>query len=516
MYTIKLKLYKPSKRKREIIDETMKNYSLAYQYLLDRAYEDIKRIERDFKDGRGSYSTMSVIKWIDKDICKELNRFSIEPFKDALKMEFASTLVGYLKLKQSKGRVCYPCAYISDEKLERMYSDIEKDFLENKKDFSYYEAEIEKILKKNKLKPLFFGRYDKNRNYCLLYDEKADRYFAKLYLLNVKSQKRKRINVSDERNLKYIFKDFETVEDRRRKECFLIFPLSFGKYQEEYLKQALKDPSILKVARLVKENGEYYLLITLDIKMPDRIETLNFMGVSRGIDNDIYYTISDNEGCELESGSISRDNIHCIANYIVERAYENKCQVIMHKNFNMGDKLKWVEGEKQVMPRLSPREYNKLCSILNYKLLEKGLPPPVKVSCKGIYTTCPSCLSNTIKNRFSEKLYICVYCGYADNIEHVGSLNTSRRLIKYRHDKIKIKVVKNNGILRFVNKDLNLNFVPQNPYNCKEEFLEHLKLLIKEFYSTNSVSDKNYKKRYSLIKKIESSKDIFEQIQIIE
>lgn len=237
MYTIKLKLYKPSKRKKEIIDEAMKNYSLAYQFLLDRAFEDIKRIEKDFKDSRGRYSTMGVIRWIDKDLSKELNRFSIEPFKDALKFEFASTLVSYLNLKQNKKQVNFPCAYISDEKFEKMYDGILNDILEQKKDIFQCEAEIEKLIKKNKPKSLFFGRYDKIRNYCLLYDEKHDRYFLKIYLLNSKSLERKKINVNENRELKYIFKGFEIVKDRSRRECFIIVPLSFGKYQEGFLKK---------------------------------------------------------------------------------------------------------------------------------------------------------------------------------------------------------------------------------------------------------------------------------------
>ncbi|QCX34147.1 hypothetical protein FDN13_10755 [Caloramator sp. E03] len=516
MYTIKLKLYKPSNRKREIIDEAMKNYSLAYQYLLDKAYYDLKRIEKDFKDSRGSYSTMSVIKWIDKDLSKELNRFSIEPFKDALKMEFASTLVGYLKLKQNRKQVNFPCAYISDEKLESIYSDITRDLLEGKKDISCYESELERLFKKNRPKSLFFGRYDKNRNYCLLYDEKTNRYFVKLYLLNSKSLKRKKININENRKLKYIYKGFDEVKDRQRRECFIILPLSFGKYQEGYLKKALDDPSILKVARLVKEKDEYYILVTLDIKMPDKIEILNFMGVSRGIYKDIFYTISDKMGNEIESGSVSNNNLYCVANYIAEKAFEKKCQVIMHRNFNMGDKLKWSDSKGEVSPKLHTKEYNKLFKILSYKLPEKGLPVPVKVSCKSIYTTCPSCGANTIKNRFSENLYICVYCGYADNIEHLGSLNTSRRLIKYMQDKIKIKVEKTKDKLRFVNKDLNLNYIPQNPYDCKDEFIGELKRIVKEFYKTDSNRDKNYKKRLSLIKKIGNCENIFEKIQIID
>lgn len=83
-------------------------------------------------------------------------------------------------------------------------------------------------------------------------------------------------------------------------------------------------------------------------------------------------------------------------------------------------------------------------------------------------------------------------------------------------DKIKIKVEKNDENLRFVNKDLGLDFIPDNPYNCKDEFISELKRIIKEFYRSPIRNDKQYKKKLSLIKKIENCENIFEKIQIIE
>ena len=230
MRTITLKLHKPSRRKREIIDKAMLNYSLAYQYLLDRAFSEIETIKKEYRDKRGGYRGNAVAKWIDKDISRELNRFKIEPFKDSLKMDFGMTMASYLNLSEIQQNVHYPIAYLPEEVWQEKVDTIVDDLAAGRRDLRECEREARKIIEKStSLRPLFFCRYALNRDYCLLYDSVNNRYYAKIYLLNVKSEDRKHIKANKNRKLWYICKDDKTLENTGRKERFLLFHLSFGK-----------------------------------------------------------------------------------------------------------------------------------------------------------------------------------------------------------------------------------------------------------------------------------------------
>lgn len=494
----------------------MCNYSMAFQFLLNMAEGDIDRIEKDFKDKKGNYNELSIFKWISSDLSKELNKFNVQPLKDSLKLDFSAVIAGYLNLKRIKKRVNYPLVYMTKSDFKRKYEDLLEQLKEGK-DTNWCEKQIEKCIRKSSnYKSVLFSRYDTKRNYCLLYDKTADRYYARLYLLNAKSDKRKRPDIKNTREFMFINKDHELMEVNNRKQSFLILPLSFGKWQEGYLKQALDNPEILKGARLVKQGNDYYLSVSIDIKNPEVIKTATYMGVSRGLKSDICYSIVDANGNELTSGKLKNKQIHCIANALVEAAYKNKSQIIMHKHFNRGDKLKWTDGENAVTPSFSCSDYNRLYEILKYKLAGYGLPEPVKVSCRGIYNTCPKCGMNSSKNRYSSDMIICISCGYADNIEHTGSLNTAKKLILYKKSKITVNAKKINGKISFINHDLDLEFCPSNPYDCNEEFKQELKNISKQLYKGKSIKDKKYNKKYSLFKKIESVNDITDHIDIIE
>ena len=87
--TLQLKLHNPSKTKRRIMDEALLNYSYALQYLLDSTHDRIRRIRSEAeRAGRGRMRRVAAL--IDKKELQELNKFGVEPFKDSLKMDYAS------------------------------------------------------------------------------------------------------------------------------------------------------------------------------------------------------------------------------------------------------------------------------------------------------------------------------------------------------------------------------------------------------------------------------------------
>jgi putative transposase len=422
---------KPGRNKRAILDAALDNYTLAFNWVLKKAYEDIENIEQNYKNTKGTYTALKLSKWVGKDLSKKMNGFDVEPFKDSLKLDMGMVLAGYFAKRNNFAGCGFPnFEYASDRK-----------------------------------RPIYFCRYDTKRSYSLLYDIDNKKYYAKLYLLN----SRNALSVEEKatkREVKYISSREEYLERKAKKETFIILPLSFGKWHEKILETALKKPEILRTARLIKKKDEYFLSISVDLPCNEKIESTTYMGVSRGIDNCINYSVVDHEGSIIEEGAINTDgknkisSLHIAANNIAGIALRNKSEVIVQNLTEKGDRLSW-DGETKARPRYGCKTYNRFVNLLEYKLPQMGLPDAVKVSSVDIFQTCPLCGCNTKRNRFSEKLFICTTCGYTGKIESLGSYNLSTKLIKYSKLPVKITVRKEKGGIRLSNSIIGLDlFIP--------------------------------------------------------
>lgn len=512
--SINLKLHNPGKYKREIIDEAMQNYSEAFQYLLDCAEKELKNSELRQK---------FVSKWIDEKL--SLKYFPIEPFKDSIKIDFQWTLTSYMRLKAKNPGARFPLSFIDNEAFEAEYKNIMMKITDSSRDSSLLQRKLDKLIyKAEKLRPLFFCRYSASRNYCLLYNPQKQRYYAKIYLMNVKNNKRKKANPSSHEDLIYIDKGMEPFESGKRANCFLLFPLSFGKWQEKYLKDAVNNPSMLKTARLIKQEKDYFLSVNIAAEVPEPVQTTSFMGICRGIDNLINYSVVNSEGELVSMGfektdvkALPDNKIHEIVNSLVKTAREYKCQVIVEKFKDKSDKLSWKNTDEKIyLPQIDCHTYNKMTDILNYKLSDYGLPKAVRVSSVNIFYTCPYC-GNTVKaNRFSQDMLLCTICGKNMDIESAGSLNLAKKLIKYKESSIKIYVQNTEKGLKLWNDLMDFEYYPDNPYNCAEGFIRKIDEYIDNFYSNiqNESKDPGFKKKLSLIKKIQADRNVFEMVSI--
>jgi putative transposase len=169
------------------------------------------------------------------------------------------------------------------------------------------------------------------------------------------------------------------------------------------------------------------------------------------------------------------------------------------------------------IPGINCSSYNQLGHILDYKLPEKGLPPPIRISPAGVFCTCPECGLNTRYNRFSKELFICTACGKTMNIEQLGSLNVARRLNCNNEQSLKIKIEKTPEGVRLTNKVLGLNYHVRNPRENMDGFIQEIERTVEDFYKNISKNTRNkeFKKKYSLIKKIEQAEDLNGIIQIV-
>lgn len=489
--TVVLKLHKPSKAKQKIIDGALVNYNEALRFLLHRAYPDLPELEKKFKGKGGQYNILAMSKWIDSDLSRELNRFDVQPFKDSLKVEFATSIANCLRLWKNGPRPIIP--------------DV------------------------GKLRPVYFCRYDTKRSYCLLYDTQKDRYYAKLYLLNSANSRIVQDNPSYREGLIHIHKDNRRLEKGTRKEAYIVVPLSFGKWQEKFIKEASEHPECFKTARLFKCSNEYYLAVSIEAGKSEDIKTSAFMGVSRGLKSKLNYTVADLNGEILLSGKVdikeisqssakvSINELHAAANSIADTAAAYKAQVIVQNLNGKGDRLSWLEnGENRQSADYRWKDYNRLIRLLDYKLPWRCLPQPVKVSSVDIFYTCWNCGLNSRRNRLNKDLFICTSCGAAMDIDSLGSINLARKLVNYNSSKIKVRVSKLEKGMVFSNRILGLDcFISYNE-NQHEGLKKEIQKIIEGSRDENtSSSEKEQATRRSLVKKLQNASDFMCLIEYI-
>lgn len=454
--TIHLKLNNPSKVKRAIIDRAFINYNNALNYLLEKAYCNIDEISYQYKSPKGNYSALTLSKWIDKALSHEINKFEVQPFKDSLKLDFGMTLANYFSQNMKHTGISFPL--------------------------------------KNKYRPIYFCRYDTKRNFCLMYDAQNDKYFVKLYLMNVKNAKL-RTSTSINRELVYISKNKEVVKSQKR-ETYIIVPLSFGKWQEKMLRIANDRPEIFRTAHLVMKNNDIYLSLSIDLPEENKIQTNTYLGLSRGIENPINFAIIDMKGNLIENYPIDytdtsravdeKTEINIIVNKIVDIALKNKSMVILQNLTGKGDKLSWKESDIVIKPQFGCKKYNQLAKVLEYKLIQKGLPAPAKVSSVDIFNRCCSCGSNTKKNRFSKAMFICTTCGLSYNLDQLGSLNLALKLIKYDQTTVKLKARKTPTGMYLQNELLGLDFFVSKNENPCDKMKSEISILAERMEQNSS------------------------------
>jgi len=493
MRTICLKLYKLSGIKREIIEEAMTDYTNAFGYLLKEAYDEVKTIEEKYKDSFGRYKGVKLSKWVDSPKGKELNRFNAEPFKDSLKLDFGATFAGYLNLRKTGREAGYP--------------------------------------EENSLRPILFCRYSPIRDYCLLYDRDKDKYYVKLYLMNNKSKLKREVKASKGKRLYYIYKDGEELKESAKKERFIIVPLSFGKWQESYLKMGLSNPEILKTARLIKRENDFYLYINIKLDEPMKIEPSTFLGVCRSIKSPAHMSLADSEGSLIKSIPISLaevtqnvknipniNKLHVIANQIIKYAVKNKSQIVVENLADKGDMLHWIgKNGKEYSPVLSTSNYRRLVSIIKYKAEGNGLPTPIQVSPVGVFYTCPQCGLNTKNNRFSHNMFLCTVCGKASNLDDLGSFNLAHRIIKYNNELIRIRAEVLDEGIKFEHKLLDFeSFIKNDPdimRNLEIELMKQVETFEKDY--NFRIKDKNIQQKFSIIKKLKMKSNILDSVEIV-
>lgn len=509
--TLTLQLYKPSRHKRELLDAALLHYSEALQALLDCCREKVQALA----ESDAPVSRQEILGLIDKGTAKSLNEYQVQPFKDSLKIEFAAIAASYIAQIRSNRNAGYPSAFLDSTRYRFIISDgiaqLDRGVINRGK----LDAICRKaVLRVEKSHSLYFGRYAMERDYCLLYDEFKDRFYAKIYLVN-RSEAIQSENWTSGLSLKYVFPNTPAMLNQAGKKRYIILPLAFGKWQYTDLKNALKNPKILHSARLVKKDDKYYLTISMECGAASIHKTATTMGISRNNLEGLNYAVCAADGTVRKKGRISVQTcqsqiIYGLSKKIVKMAADNRSQVILEAKGGKNDRMcAAVEADDCC---LSAAQYSLLADVLKYRLPEKRLPPPIEVSANSLFATCPECGCRTQRNWVSDELFVCIKCGYASETEWIGCENLAKRLIKYRSDKIPIMVLKDKENFLFYNKIIGFEF--KLPVNTTD-FSEMYETLHQFVQSIEGKLGDDLKK-HAVWKKLTQTSEIKDAIRLIQ
>lgn len=501
--TLILKIYKPTLTKKTILDTTMKNYTMALEWLLKTKADEIDKLsQRNFNPKKGE-----IIALIDKNSSDELNKFDVQPFKDSLKMEFTSIVMSYIAQK-SRRKASFPNLYLNDTEYNEHIQNMIMEYTFGKCNSNELKKKSNQIIEHyDRTHLLYFGRYSTTRDYCLLYDDLKKRYYVKLYLLNNKNSLATKADTGI-KELKYIVPGMKELKDSKVKRRYLIMPLAFGEYQRKQLDEALINPSILHTAKVIKKNDEYYLYLNIESKQKQLINVTTTMGLAR-TEYGLHYTIPKHESGRIKikhKDFIIDSNIYNVASKIIKKAQKHNSQVIVESNGGKNDQL---NNNSKLIP-LSTTDYSKLTKVLSYKLPEVGLPKPIEVSANKLYSTCPVCGCKSNKNRLSEHIFACSECGYAGLIEDIGSRGLALRLEKYKEDKLPIYLKLENGVKVYYNNTIQFKFCDDSNSDDLSRMFYELSL-----YCKGNVDFINNSKKYCMLKKLKDSKNIRDAIRIV-
>lgn len=402
LQTVQLKIHRPSGRKIDVMDVSLQRYAEAFRFLLADARARLPEIVETVSL-RG-LTRLNVIHHVKKETMKELNRFNVQPFKDALLYELSMLLLSHLKRIRGKDGA-FTGAEIGFPVVQESHS-------------------------------LLFSRYDEKRGYCLLFDYHCNRWYARLQLLPVGDPLRSpRLDTSN--------CDFDVVGYERpplsvTSAGAILVPLSFGKQQLLLLEKAKENLKMLRMARLVKRGADFYLDVCLKPDRPEPLEIRSEMGIVRSLDGDVHMTVTDLTGKVLASSLVSverncPERLHLLANVLLAIASRHHARVILQSFHQASDKLLQYSVQLgAAMPPLSVGEYNHLAELLSRKLVRAGLEKPIRVGSNRLFHLCGVCGAKRIVSLPDSRLVMCTHCGSVSDPLYAGSRQILARLAGYR------------------------------------------------------------------------------------
>ena len=508
--TLALKLYRPSGKKRRMIDQAMMNYTLALRRLLAVCREKVEALARSGEP----VSRKELLSLPGREMLRDLNEFDAQPFKDSLVMEFAAVSLLFIAQFRRNAAAKYPEIYLGPDDFRRGLGRLVEEFDAGKISRDEAESEYGRLsLRFGRIHPFYFGRYSSTRDFCLLHDDNSGRFYAKLYLLN-HSHAVDSGQEPGKLQLRVIAPGMPEAPPAGGKIRYIVVPLAFGKYQLAELNRVLENPKMLRTAHLKKVKNDYYLLLHIECGAAGRMEAKSRMGIARGFGGGLCYTVETPDGEIADRGIIEKEEPEEQELYLLSRKILRLCkkyrpQVILEAYGGKNDGLPFGEGGNEAPMKTS--RYARLCGILKLRLAEQGLPAPVVLGANGLFISCPRCGRMLKKSRITSALFACVECGYAAPVEQVGSLNLVRRLSRYGQDRVPVYHKSEDGKEEYFNP--NIGFECSMPAGSPD--LSRMYLELKLYVGEPSRVFQNSKK-FAILRKLRESPDIRKAVRIVE
>lgn len=451
--TAVFKIHNPSQTKRAMLKDSMKRAHLAYTRLLAHLLPDVERFASMTKKERNNE--------MQRRVYRLLRPLPLGTGAGAgIRYDVLGQINSYIELRKSQegaqvptaGRlnIDAPAFDAALDELRQLGSNLERE--------SALRDEIARLVKSPRLRPVSY--YGNNRGfYHFLWDEAVDRYYVWLNLHpqnRTKSRFAKPVTVSN-------LVDMRTGEVISFTSAIgALFPLEMGHafHADAFIKRGKPQSAKLvhKTERVGQPCDEFEVHITFEWLTPE-VPAGSWLGVDRGIYNLAAYAVADDDGREIAVGRISGrglrhvqrqeerrisgiqkrgklvrgfarrrawadEAVHVAANEIVALALKHNAHVVLEDLKNLSAIRRRVRtpgtrrgGFNKLLNRV---QYEKLKSVLHYKLGEHGLPKPVFVSAAMTSMTCPECGHVAKENRvkvavadgFEMEEFKCVACGH--------------------------------------------------------------------------------------------------------
>lgn len=442
----------------------MERYAAALRYLLDAAREQALLCAKTDRTAQWSM----VNGFFKGGVMQGLDVFCVQPFKDALRRECTAYLMRYFGMQKRMPDTPYPTV--------------------------------------GKRHPVQFCRHSDKREYALLYDTRAKRYYAKLHLLSRTDAPFETPRVIEPNRFAMVGGNIRLSSASPR---YVLVPLSFGKRQLMLLERARRGDVHLKNARLVEKNGAFYLQVCVQIPTPDPYAPETYMGVSRALSSLLCCVVCDAQGKILYTQQIQQsaegkrtrqECLHIYARRVANWACAYRAQVVLSNLALRTDSIGWQEQNAQ----MNTGTYLAFANILEDHLVRMGAPPPIRISPARLAYTCPYCGHVKRENRMFEDVFLCVHCGYASKEDPLLALNLAQRVVHYQNDPIPVVRRTVQGGVEYRNDTFKLCGI----FAHEEDFFEYLRGLQPLLPYDG--------RRASLIKKIQNATDIHQLVQWVD
>ncbi len=310
------KIHNPTGRRRAVLDHVFEQYTSAMIDLLDQAKKNLGEIREQGKYRLIDKETGEVKseKYTEKSISQALPKPSrIEAdmascLKEALVKNVASMLASYLELDEGdKQEAGFP---VSRDPSPQAWPNALAEFASAGCDLEAENETRAKLMKisRGNVMPVHFSR---SRDFAILADKNHERFFLWLKLLPANSNLAQKIVINGD-NLMTVGQ----CNKLQAGEIFnyqgksgLLFPIQLGRRHnnwhwqyKRFIKPTLEKKANIKAAKLVKENGDYFLHVSFGFEVPKVYKPAAYLGIDRGVLFSMAYGLVDENGSIIEMG----------------------------------------------------------------------------------------------------------------------------------------------------------------------------------------------------------------------